>query len=31
LERLNLAITKLFVKNASTGVYGRVLLHLERG
>jgi ATP-dependent RNA/DNA helicase IGHMBP2 len=31
LERLNLAITKLFVKSVSTGVYGRVLLHLERG
>jgi hypothetical protein len=31
LEKLNLAITKLYVKSVSTGVYGRVLLHLERG
>ena len=31
LERQNLAITKLFVKSVSTGVYGRHLLHLERG
>lgn len=31
LEKLNMAITKLFVKSVSTGVYGRVLVHLERG
>lgn len=24
-------MTKLFVKHASTGVYGRILLHLTRG
>lgn len=30
LEQRNLAITKLFVKSVSTGVYGRVLVHLHR-
>ena len=31
MEKRNLAITKLFIKHASTGIYGRVLLHLNRG
>lgn len=30
LEKRSLAITKLFVKHVSTGVYGRVLVHLHR-
>lgn len=30
LERFNLALTKLFIKTVSTGVYGRVLMHLTR-
>ena len=30
LEKRNLAITKLFVKQVSTGVYGRILVHLHR-
>ena len=30
LEKRNLAITKLMVKQVSTGIYGRVLLHLNR-
>ena len=30
LEKRNLAITKLFVKQVSTGVYGRVLVQLHR-
>lgn len=31
LEKRNLAITKLFVEDVATGVYGRVLLRLKRG
>lgn len=31
LEKRNLAITKLFTKKVSTGVYGRVLLTCTRG
>jgi kynureninase len=30
LEKRSLAITKLFVRHVSTGVYGRVLVHLHR-
>ena len=30
LEKRNMALTKLYVKQVSTGIYGRVLLHLER-
>jgi len=30
LEKRNMALTKLYVKHVSTGIYGRVLLHLER-
>ena len=30
LERFNLALTTLFIKTVSTGVYGRVLMHLTR-
>jgi len=30
LEKRNLAITKLFIKHVSTGVYGRVLVHFNR-
>jgi hypothetical protein len=30
LEQRNLAITKLYIKEISTGVYGRVLVHLSR-
>ena len=30
LERRNLAITKLYIKEVSTGVYGRVLVTLTR-
>lgn len=30
LEKLNLALTKLWIKSVSTGVYGRTLLHLTR-
>lgn len=31
LEKRSMAITKLFIKHVSTGIYGRVLLHLQRG
>ena len=30
LEKLNLALTKLWIKSVSTGVYGRTLLKLTR-
>jgi len=30
LEKLKMAITELYVKSVSTGLYGRVLVHLER-
>lgn len=30
LERRNVAITKLKINSVSTGVYGRILLHLSR-
>ena len=30
LEKRNMAITKLMIKEVSTGIYGRVLLHLSR-
>jgi len=30
LEKRNLALTKLFIDHVSTGIYGRVLLHLRR-
>lgn len=30
LEKRNLALTKLFIKHVSTGIYGRILLHLNR-
>ena len=30
LEKLNMALTKLWIKSVSTGVYGRTLLHLTR-
>jgi hypothetical protein len=30
LEKRNMAITKLMIKQVSTGVFGRVLLHLTR-
>ena len=31
LEKRNMAVTKLFIKSVSTGVYGRFLVHLNRG
>jgi hypothetical protein len=30
LEKRNMAITKLMIKHVSTGIYGRILLHLTR-
>ena len=30
LEKRNLAITKLFIKEVSTGIYGKILVSLER-
>ena len=30
LEKRNMAITKLMIKEVSTGIYGRILLHLNR-
>lgn len=30
LEKRNMALTKLYVSHVSTGIYGRILLHLER-
>jgi hypothetical protein len=30
LEKRNFAITKLFIRNVSSGVYGRVLVHFNR-
>ena len=30
LEKRNLALTKLFINHVSTGIYGRMLLHLGR-
>ena len=30
MEKRDLAITKLFIKEVSTGIYGKILVSLER-